>query len=82
MINSKRKTVLTAFVLTGSIIIILSIAESFRGFSSSHVLTGHQVIDSTYNIKSFKLPDEVILPEKKCLSKILTQEKVLNVRFL
>jgi len=77
MINSKRKTVLTAFVLTGSIIIILSIAESFRGFSSSHVLTGHQVIDSTYNIKSFKLPDEVIFAgEKMPLENFDTRESL------
>ena len=77
MINSKRKTVLTAFVLTGSIIIILSIAESFRGFSSSAALTGHQVIDSTYNIKSFKLPDEVIFAgEKMPLENFDTRESL------
>jgi membrane-bound lytic murein transglycosylase D len=58
MIHSKGKTVLTAFVLTGTAIIILSIAQSFKGFSNSH--TGvRQTIDTIYNIKSFKLPDEV-----------------------
>ena len=65
MINSKRKTVLTAFVLTGSIFIILSIAESFRGFSSRPAARGRQGIDTTYNIKSFKLPDEVTFAGEK-----------------
>jgi len=77
MINLKRKTVLTAFVLTGSIIIILSIAESFRGFSGNSELTGHQVIDSTYNIKSFKLPDEVTFAgEKMPLENFDTRESL------
>jgi len=77
MINSKRKTVLTAFVLSGSIIIILSIAESFKGFSGNPALTGHQVIDSTYNIKSFKLPDEVTFAgEKMPLENFDTRESL------
>jgi hypothetical protein len=58
MIYTKRKTVLTAFVLTGTIIIILSIAQNFKGFSNTPAGV-HQPIDTVYNIKSFKLPDEV-----------------------
>lgn len=59
MINSKRRTVLTGFVLAGTVIIILSIAQSFKGFNSKPVSRKHQVIDSLYNIKSFQLPEEV-----------------------
>jgi len=35
MINTKKKTILTSFILTGTVIIILSIAQSFRGFNST-----------------------------------------------
>ena len=64
MTNSNRKTVLTAFVLTGTIIIILSIAQGFKGFdnNSSREL---QVFDTIYNIKSFKLPDNVTFADEK-----------------
>jgi len=58
MINSKRKTILTAFVLAGTVIIILSIAQSFKGFGNTPAGL-HQAIDTVYNIKSFKLPDKV-----------------------
>jgi hypothetical protein len=58
MINIKKKTLLTAFILSGTVIIILAIAESFSGFiNTSSGL--HQQSDTLYNIKSFKLPDEV-----------------------
>jgi len=58
MLNKNKKTILTAFVLTGSVIIILSIAQSFKGFGSGP--SGiRQVVDTLYNIKAFKLPDEV-----------------------
>src|SRR5664279_3584091 len=58
MINTKRKTVLTALVLAGTAIIILSIAQSFKGFDNAAARVNRQV-DTVYNIKSFKLPDEV-----------------------
>jgi membrane-bound lytic murein transglycosylase D len=58
MMNTKRKTVLTTFVLAGTVIIILSIAQSFKGFNYSRAEV-EQVKDTIYNIKSFKLPDEV-----------------------
>ena len=76
MINSKRKTVLTAFVLTGTVIIILSIAQSFRGFYNSPDSL-HQVIDTVYNIKSFKLPDDVTFAgEKMPLDNFDTRESL------
>ena len=58
MINTKRKTVLTALVLAGTAFIILSIAQSFKGFDNAAARVNRQV-DTVYNIKSFKLPDEV-----------------------
>jgi membrane-bound lytic murein transglycosylase D len=58
MMNSRRKTVLTTFVLAGSVIIIFSIAQSFKGFNYSSAGVA-QVRDTIYNIKSFKLPNEV-----------------------
>ena len=59
MINCERKTILTTLVLTGTVIIILLIAQSFKGFKSSPVGDLHHVPDTIYNIKSFKLPEEV-----------------------
>jgi hypothetical protein len=64
MLNTKRKTILTAFVLAGTVIIILSIAQSFKEFNNSHAGI-HQPIDTVYNIKSFKLPDEVTFSGEK-----------------
>lgn len=64
MTNPNRKTVLTAFVLTGTIIIILSIAQGFKGFNNSPMEV-HQVLDTVYNIKSFKLPDNVTFADEK-----------------
>jgi len=76
MINTKKKTVLTAFILTGTVIIILSIAQSFRGFNS--VPYGiRQVKDTLYNIKSFKLPDDVTFAgEKMPLDNFDTRESL------
>jgi len=53
-----RKTILTTFVLIGTIIIILSIAQSFSGFSSG-TERRHIAIDTIYNIRTFKLSDSV-----------------------
>jgi len=63
MINTNRKSVLTAFVLTGTIIIILSIAQGFSGYSSGQPGTRH-VSDTLYN-KSYKLPDNVTFAGEK-----------------
>jgi hypothetical protein len=75
MINIKRKTLLTAFVLSGTVIIILSIAQSFKGFNSNPF--GVHQIDTVYNIKSFKLPDEVTFAgEKMPLDNFDTRESL------
>jgi hypothetical protein len=64
MTNPNRKTVLTAFVLISTIIIILSIALGFKGFSSIQEKET-QESDTVYNIKSFKLPDNVTFADEK-----------------
>jgi peptidoglycan lytic transglycosylase D len=58
MINTKKRTILTAFVLTGTVIIFLSIAQGFKGFNTIKP-ENHQTPDTAYNIKAFRLPDEV-----------------------
>jgi membrane-bound lytic murein transglycosylase D len=63
MINTNRKSILTAFVLTGTIIIILSIAQGFSGFSSGQAGI-RQVSDTLYN-KSYKLPAIVTFAEER-----------------
>jgi membrane-bound lytic murein transglycosylase D len=76
MITTKKKTILTAFVLTGTVIIILSIAQSFKGFNNNRTEV-HQAIDTAYNIKSFKMPDEVTFAgEKMPLDNFDTRESL------
>lgn len=76
MKDTKRKTLLTAFVLTGTVIIILSIAQSFKGFSNS-VAGSHQQVDTLYNIRSFDLPEEVTFAgEKMPLENFDTRESL------
>lgn len=76
MIKINRKTLHTAFVLAGTIIIILSIAESFNGFSDKPVVL-HHATDTLYNIKSFNLPDEVTFAgEKMPLDNFDTRESL------
>ncbi len=58
MIDPKRKTLLTTFVLTGTLIVILSIAQGFKVFSMVQE-SDITVSDSSYTIKSFKLPESV-----------------------
>jgi membrane-bound lytic murein transglycosylase D len=77
MINSKRKTILTAFVLTGTIIIILSIAQSFKGFSNDPSEGIRQQPDSVYTIRSFNLPANVTFAgEKMPLDNFDTKESL------
>ena len=76
MINGKKKAVLTAFVLTGTVIIILSIAESFKGVKISPV-SERQVLDTLYNVKSIRLPDNVTFAgEKMPLDNFDTRESL------
>jgi hypothetical protein len=77
MINSKRKNVLTALVLTGSVIIILSIGQSFKWFNGSPEGDINQVADTVYNIRTFKLPEEVTFAgEKMPLENFDTKESL------
>jgi membrane-bound lytic murein transglycosylase D len=77
MINSKRKTALTAFIVTGTIIIILSVAQSFKGISSSPGKGMNQVSDTVYNIRSFDLPASVTFAgEKMPLENFDTKESL------
>lgn len=64
MTNPKRKTVLTAFVLISTTIIILLIAQGFKGFSTTPE-NKHSASDTIYNIQSFKLPDNVTFADEK-----------------
>jgi membrane-bound lytic murein transglycosylase D len=76
MINIRRKTVLTTFVLTGSAVIILSIGQSFKGFNRSPVVVNQQS-DTLYYVKSFKLPEEVTFAgEKMPLDNFDTRESL------
>ena len=58
MINRNRNTILTAFILISSIILILSVSSGFKGFNN-HSKENHSM-DTVYSIKPFKLPDTVI----------------------
>lgn len=76
MINTRRKTLLTTIVLTVSAIIILSIAQSFKGFKSGHEGV-NQPTDTLYFIKPFKLPEEVTFAgEKMPLDNFDTRESL------
>ncbi len=76
MININRKTLLTAFVLAGTIIIILSIAQSFKG-NVEPTTVSQQVADTVYKIKSFTLPPEVTFAgEKMPLDNFDTRESL------
>jgi len=76
MIKINRKTILTAFVLAGTIIIILSIAQSFKGINEKPV-GSQQATDTLYNIKSFNLPDDVTFAgEKMPLDNFDTRESL------
>jgi len=76
MIYPNRKTVLTSFVLTGTIIVILSIAQGFKGFNN--IPKGHySAPDSLYVIHTFKLPDTVSFAgEKMPLDNFDTRESL------
>lgn len=76
MINPKRKTILTAFILICTVIIIFSIALGFKGFSNNPEKE-QLASDTIYNIKSFKLPDSVTFAgEKMPLDNFDTRESL------
>jgi membrane-bound lytic murein transglycosylase D len=64
MINTSRKTVITAFVLISTIILILTIAFGFKG-SGIGLGIHQQTFDTAYSNKSYKLPDSVTFAGEK-----------------
>jgi len=58
MTNPKRKTVLTAFILISTIIIIFFISLGFKGFGNSPDRK-LPLLDTLYSIRSYKLPEQV-----------------------
>jgi membrane-bound lytic murein transglycosylase D len=71
-----RKTTLTTLVLISSIIIIMSIAQGFKGFSSSNDII-NQPFDTVYNSQSFKLPENITFAgEKMPLENFDTRESL------
>jgi membrane-bound lytic murein transglycosylase D len=76
MTKPGRKTVVTTFVLIGSVIIIMSVFQGFKAFNSSV-----ERIDSArvagYSIQSFRLPDTVTFAgEKMPLDNFDTRESL------
>ncbi|HUX58758.1 MAG TPA: transglycosylase SLT domain-containing protein [Bacteroidales bacterium] len=77
MINQNRKTLTTAVILITTIIIILSIAQGFKGFSSSTNKENNEFDTTIYSIQSFKLPDSVTFAgEKMPLDNFDTRESL------
>jgi len=76
MTKPGRKTVVTTFVLIGSVILILSIIQGFKAFNSS-VGRRDSVPVTGYTIQSFKLPDTVMFAgEKMPLDNFDTRESL------
>jgi membrane-bound lytic murein transglycosylase D len=70
------KTVLTGFVLIGTIIIILTIAQGFNVFTIRQERERH-LSDTLYNIKPFRLPENVTFAgEKMPLDNFDTRESL------
>lgn len=63
MTNPGRKRVLTTIVLTGTIILILSIASGFKRFSNDSIIG--RFSDTVYTVRSFKLPESVTFADEK-----------------
>jgi hypothetical protein len=64
MANSIRKSAITTIFLSGTVVMILSIALGFRGFSGK-TAKSCSLSDSAYIIRSFKLPDNVTFAGEK-----------------
>ena len=76
MIYPNRKTALTALVLIGTIIIIFSVTEGFKGFSGTSRCT-NRASDTVQSIQPFKLPDSVAFAgEKMPLDNFDTRESL------
>lgn len=76
MANTKRKAILTSLVLISTIIIILSVAQGFKGFVTRSGLQ-QQAFDTVYSIKPFKIPDNITFAgEKMPLANFDTRESL------
>jgi len=68
MTNGRKRSALTAFVITGTVILILSIAQGFKGFNDISN-DGVRLSDTLYNIQSYKLPENVTFAGEKMRKK-------------
>jgi membrane-bound lytic murein transglycosylase D len=76
MVYPDRKTTPIAFVLIGTILILLSVVQGFIGFGSTPVISGMKP-DTVYSIQSFRLPDNVTFAgEKMPLDNFDTRESL------
>jgi membrane-bound lytic murein transglycosylase D len=76
MIIPGKKILFTAFILIGSLLILLSIVVGFKGFSSS-IEEESNPNDTVYSIQTFKLPDNVTFAgEKMPLENFDTKESL------
>jgi membrane-bound lytic murein transglycosylase D len=76
MINPNRKTVITALALVVAIIMIFWVTQGFKVFGNCQTTVVPQS-DTDYNVKSFKLPDEVYFAgEKMPLDNFDTRESL------
>ncbi len=76
MLNSHRNSIFAVLILAGVLIIILSVAESFKGTADpdSKMLISH---DTIYTNKPYKLPEEVTFAgEKMPLENFDTRESL------
>jgi membrane-bound lytic murein transglycosylase D len=64
MTYPNRKTALTAFVLAGTIFILLSVIQGFKGSGSTPRIS-KPASDTVYNIQPFRLPDDVTFAGEK-----------------
>jgi hypothetical protein len=71
----KRETIFSIFVLAGAIIIILSVAQSFKGLKDNS--SGKELSDTIYSNKPYKLPDNITFAgEKMPLENFDTRESL------
>jgi membrane-bound lytic murein transglycosylase D len=75
MINPDRKTILTAFILLSTLILVFSIGRGLKGFSNTP--SDQFISDTIYSNKPYKLPDNVIFAgEKMPLENFDTKESL------
>jgi len=76
MINPKNKSVLTALVILGTVLIITSVTPGFKGFSKASD-NRKETRDSLLTVQSYKLPDSVTFAgEKMPLENFDTRESL------